>query len=67
MAVVGGLVGILLVYMMSFAKLGSLDIVLTPGNIALGTLVSIIIGTVFGIIPAALAARMNPVDAIRSK
>ncbi len=67
LAVTGGLVGILLVYLLSFMQLGSLDIVLTPGNILLGTLVSIIIGTIFGIIPAALAARMNPVDAIRSK
>ena len=67
LAVVGGLVGIGLVYLLSFMSLGSLDIQLSAGNIMLGLSVSGIIGIVFGILPAALAARMNPVDAIRSK
>lgn len=67
LALVGGLVGIGLVYLMSFANLGSLDIQLSTGNILLGVMVSSLIGVVFGILPAALAARMNPVDAIRSK
>lgn len=67
LAVVGGLVGIGLVYLMSFIQLGSLDIQLSAGNILLGLGVSGGIGTIFGILPAALAARLNPVDAIRSK
>ena len=67
LAVVGGLVGIGLVYLLSFMSLGSLDIQLSAANIMLGLGVSGIIGIVFGILPAALAARMNPVDAIRSK
>ncbi|ARK09753.1 ABC transporter permease [Fibrivirga algicola] len=67
LAVVGGLVGIGLVYLMSFMNLGSLDIQLSASNIILGLAVSGGIGTIFGILPAALAARMNPVDAIRSK
>ncbi|RYF78434.1 MAG: FtsX-like permease family protein [Cytophagaceae bacterium] len=67
LAVVGGLVGIGLVYLMSFMDLGSLDIQLSTGNIMLGLGVSSGIGVIFGILPAALAARMNPVDAIRSK
>ena len=67
LAVVGGLVGIGLVYLLSFMSLGSLDIQLSASNIMLGLSVSGIIGIVFGILPAALAARMNPVDAIRSK
>ncbi|HEX9956636.1 MAG TPA: ABC transporter permease [Fibrella sp.] len=67
LAVVGGLVGIGLVYLMSFMNLGSLDIQLSTGNIMLGIGVSGTIGMLFGILPAALAARMNPVDAIRSK
>jgi putative ABC transport system permease protein len=52
---------------MSFMNLGSLDIQLSAGNIMLGIGVSGTIGMLFGILPAALAARMNPVDAIRSK
>ena len=67
LAVVGGLVGIGLVYLLSFMSLGSLDIQLSAANIMLGLGVSGVIGIVFGILPAALAARMNPVDAIRSK
>ena len=67
LAVVGGLVGIGLVYLMSFMDLGSLDIQLSTGNILLGVGVSGTIGMLFGILPAALAARINPVDAIRSK
>ena len=67
LAVVGGLVGIGLVYLMSFVNLGTLDIQLSAGNVALGLGVSGTIGMLFGILPAALAARMNPVDAIRSK
>ncbi len=67
LAVVGGLVGIGLVYALSFMNLGSLDIQLSAGNILLGLGVSGSIGVLFGILPAALAARMNPVDAIRSK
>ncbi len=67
LAVVGGLVGIGLVYLMSFMNLGTLDIQLSTGNIMLGIGVSGTIGMLFGILPAALAARMNPVDAIRSK
>jgi putative ABC transport system permease protein len=67
LAVVGGMVGIGLVYLMSFIDLGSLDIQLSAGNVLLGLGVSSGIGTIFGILPAALAARLNPVDAIRSK
>lgn len=67
LSLVGGLVGIFLVYLISFVKLGSLEILLTPGNILLGLGVSSIIGVLSGIIPAMLAARMDPVIAIRSK
>nr|WP_295929710.1 ABC transporter permease [uncultured Dyadobacter sp.] len=67
LSLVGGLVGIFLVYLISFIKLGSLEILLTPGNILLGLGVSSIIGVLSGIIPAMLAARMDPVIAIRSK
>lgn len=67
LSLVGGLVGIFLVYLLSFMQLGTLVIILTPGNIILGLGVSCVIGVLSGIIPAMLAARMDPVIAIRAK
>ena len=63
----GGLVGLLLVYLISFIDLGSLELHLTFSNVVLGLGVATAVGSIAGIIPAALAARMDPVIAIRSK
>ncbi len=67
LSLVGGLAGIFLVYLLSFAKLGSLDLQLTAGNILLGVGVSSVIGVLSGIIPAFTASRLDPVTAIRAK
>jgi len=67
LAVLGGGIGIVLVYLLSLVSLGSLELTLTINNIALGLGVSAIIGMASGIIPAALAARMDPVIAIRTQ
>ncbi|PWJ59847.1 putative ABC transport system permease protein [Dyadobacter jejuensis] len=67
LSLVGGLVGIFLVYLLTFVPLGSLQVMLTPGNIILGLGVSSVIGILSGIIPAMMAARMDPVTAIRAK
>lgn len=67
LSLVGGLVGIFLVYLLSFMQIGALQIVMSPGNIILGLAVSSVIGVLSGIIPAMLAARMDPVIAIRAK
>ena len=67
LSLVGGLAGILLVYLLSFAQLGSLDLQLSTGNIILGVGVSSIIGILSGIIPAFTASRLDPVTAIRAK
>ena len=67
LSLVGGLVGIFLVYLLSFMQLGSLDIILSLKNIVLGLGVSSIIGILSGILPAISASRMDPVIAIRSK
>jgi putative ABC transport system permease protein len=67
LSLVGGLVGILLVFLLSFAPLGSLEVVMTSKNILLGLGVSSVIGILSGIVPAMLAARLDPVIAIRAK
>ena len=66
LSVIGGGVGIFLVFLITFIPMGSLEVNLSIQNITLGLGVSAIIGTVSGIIPAALAARLDPVIAIRS-
>ena len=66
LSVLGGGTGLFLVYLLSFASLGSLELSLTIQNVVLGLGVSATIGMISGIIPAALAARMDPVEAIRS-
>lgn len=62
----GGLIGILLVYGITFIDLGSLKLTMSLANIFIGIGVSAIIGLASGIIPALMAARMDPVEAIRS-
>ena len=66
LSLIGGGTGILLVYFLSFIPLGSLDLILSVNNIILGLGVSSIIGVVAGIVPATMAARLDPVEAIRT-
>lgn len=67
LCLIGGLFGLLLVYLASFINFGSLDIVMSYSNIIFGVIIASLIGIVSGIIPALQAARMDPVLAIRSK
>lgn len=66
LSLIGGLTGLLLVYFLTFVPVGSLVVELTLNNIVLGLGVSTVIGIVSGIVPAALAARLDPVAAIRA-
>ncbi|RAI85841.1 ABC transporter permease [Algoriphagus yeomjeoni] len=66
LSLIGGMTGIIIVYFLTFIQLGTLEIVLSISNIILGLGVSTIIGVVSGIVPATLAARMDPVEAIRT-
>ena len=67
LSLVGGLLGIFLVWLLSFAPLGSLEVQLSGGNIILGVGVSSVIGILAGILPAISASRLDPVTAIRGK
>jgi putative ABC transport system permease protein len=66
LSLIGGLTGLFLVYLLTLIPFGSLAVILSIKNIVLGLGVSSSIGLVAGIIPAAMAARLDPVIAIRS-
>ncbi len=66
LSLIGGLAGLFLVWLLTFAPFGSLQVVLSAKNVILGLGVSSVIGLVAGIIPAAVAARLDPVIAIRA-
>ncbi|GAA4447004.1 ABC transporter permease [Ravibacter arvi] len=67
LSLVGGLVGVLLVYLITLIPLGEFQLVMKAGNIILGLGVSSLIGMLSGLIPAMMASRMDPVVAIRAK
>ena len=67
LSLIGGLGGLLLVYGITLIPQDALEIFLTPANIALGLGVSGVIGVVSGIVPAVMAANLDPVIAIRAK
>ncbi len=67
LSLIGGLTGLAPVFGLTLVPQDALKIFLSPGNIALGLGVSGVIGMVSGIIPAVLAANLDPVIAIRSK
>lgn len=75
LCLLGGAIGLALVFAESFLLEWAVEkyaemkfnFTLTTFNIMLGVGLSVIIGVISGIIPAILASRMRPVDAIRSK
>jgi len=69
LCIIGGLVGLFLVWMLTLALSSFLPFAITiaPSIIFLAFSICIILGVVSGIIPASIAAKMNPVEAIRTK
>jgi putative ABC transport system permease protein len=66
LCLLGGLAGLFLVWLLTFVPMGSLPVILSTKNIILGLGVSTTIGLIAGIVPAAMAARLDPVLAIRA-
>ncbi|MFD1094147.1 ABC transporter permease [Salegentibacter chungangensis] len=69
LALIGGLVGLFLVWVISLVAsqfTGDFEFVLSPWNMFLGTAVAAVIGLISGIIPAISASRLDPVEAIRT-
>ncbi len=67
LSLIGGIVGITLVVGITYIPQDALPLTLTAKNIFSGLVISSFIGILSGIIPAWVAAKMDPVIAIRSK
>ncbi|MEY4058586.1 MAG: hypothetical protein RLZ50_1798 [Bacteroidota bacterium] len=69
LCIIGGLVGLFLVWILALALSTVLPFAITiaPSIIVLALSICIILGVIAGIIPASIASKMNPVDAIRTK
>ena len=69
LCLIGGIIGIILVYLTSLAASAIFEfkIFLSARNFSLGIGLALISGIFAGIIPALSAARMEPVEAMRSK
>ncbi|MCB9186950.1 MAG: ABC transporter permease [Flavobacteriales bacterium] len=69
LSLIGGIVGLLLVVVITniISWVAGTDIYLTVQNIIVGIEISVSIGIISGIVPAYLASKLSPVEAIRSK
>ncbi|MFO1498537.1 MAG: ABC transporter permease [Verrucomicrobiota bacterium] len=64
---IGGLIGLAIAFPVTLAMPKFLDARLSPGIVLLALVVSAATGVISGFLPAWRAAKMNPVDALRSE
>jgi putative ABC transport system permease protein len=69
LCIMGGLLGLFVVFGLSFllSSIFGFSVFIAPRIIILAVSICIVVGVLAGIIPATIAARMDPVVAIRSK
>lgn len=69
LSLIGGFIGLLLVWLTSLGvqSISTFNLVLNLKNVFIGVFIASLTGLVSGIIPAIIASRLDPVEAIRSK
>ena len=69
LCIIGGFIGLTLVFILTkiLSEVLNFPVFISTGNMMLAILICIIVGIAAGFIPARQAARMDPVEAIRSK
>jgi putative ABC transport system permease protein len=68
LCLIGGGMGLLIVFLLSFtvSQLLDMNLLLTQGNILFGLGISAVIGIISGFVPAYTASQLDPVEAIRA-
>ncbi len=67
LCLIGGGAGILLVWLITLVPQDALPLTMSASRVILGLLVSVGIGVIAGIVPAVMAANLDPVIAIRAQ